>query len=400
MAQLHFRCTSCHAALRALPGTAGRKVRCPRCGVATPVPAAAPEEGHPPAPSEQVPARPARRGPKESAAQAPPEAEDPVPPSPPKVRRKRRPRPAEEADDDPRHNRRNYPGWRKVRVGLLLLLIALLVPLAQTVLSFLSRTGEAMSFVRDPAAFSASPGGSHLGFNLSGLGLLLFGLQFLPSSGYFLCTFVPVSGGLKRWAIINFSLAVLLIASHAFTMLAQARASDPRQIQADMAKMQEQAQADAKAWQQGLNERLKGAKSPEAQQRAFDDLLKENKERATRETNRLLLRLRLAQLLALLLWGLQVVFLACFLRSVAHFFKAFDLDTSCLVLIGVTLLYVSLHIVGSQAVSYSWRPGESEERFLTPGSLNCFLLPFLLGCLLLQLRLLGRIRRVIDEFLP
>src|SRR5260370_26955179 len=103
--------------------------------------------------------------------------------------------------------------------------------------------------------------------------------------------------------------------------------------------------------------------------------IQEMSERTTRQTNRFLFWLRVDFILHSLLWCLQVVLLAYFLRSVAHHFKAFDLDKSCLVWIIVALVYVTLQIPGTLVASQGWRPGQSEPRFLNPYSLNCFLSP-------------------------
>lgn len=377
MAHLHFRCTSCDQALRARPGMAGRKVQCPGCGALMPVPATTSGQRRPPdpSPSDRVPARPTRTRSEETAAQAPPEADDPAPRSSPQVRRRRRLPSVGGVNGDPRYDRRNYPGWRKVRVGLLLLLIALVVPLARPVLFY-------------------------QGIGFPGLSLLLFGLQVLPSTGYLLCTFVPVAGWPKRLAIANLALAVLLLAWQAFTMLSLAHASDPRKIERDMAKVQEQIQADSKAREEKIKEALKDPNNRDALKQLLDKEIQEMSERTTKQTNWFLLWLRVDLILRSLLWCLQVVLLACFLRGVAHFFKAYDLDNSCLVLIMVALVYVILQIPGSLVASQGWRPGQSEPRFLNPYSLNCFLLPLLLICQLLQLRLLVRIRRVVDDYLP
>jgi hypothetical protein len=300
-------------------------------------------------------------------------------------------------NDDPRYDRRNYPGWRKVRAGLLLLLIALAAELARGILYAVR--------IRFP-----------------GLDVLLVGLQVLPGVGYLLCTFVPLPGWPKRLAVVNLGLAVLLLAWQAFLLLSAAQASDPRKIEREAAKFQEQIQADQeqiqadwKAREGKLKEALKGANSPDTRKRLFDDLNKETQERldrtsketteritkeANRQINRAFWRLRVGLTLRPLLWCLQVVTLAYFLRGVAHFFKAYDLDNSCVVLTMVALAYVTLVIPGSLVVFQSWRPNQSESRFLNPYSLGCFLFPLSLTCLLLQVRLLTRIRRAVEDYLP
>jgi hypothetical protein len=114
---------------------------------------------------------------------------------------------------------------------------------------------------------------------------------------------------------------------------------------------------------------------------------------AYREINWGALLLGLSQVLYWLLWCSQIVILAWFLRGVVQFFKADDLNHSCLVLIAAALVYAILQIaLGSvmMFMSKSWHAGQ----------LTCVLLPFTLVCALLQARLIVRVRGVIAEYLP
>jgi hypothetical protein len=120
------------------------------------------------------------------------------------------------------------------------------------------------------------------------------------------------------------------------------------------------------------------------------------------------------------LWCMGVVFLAIFLTGVADFFKSPSLSDSCMVLFIVTVLYVAFYIGGSVYLSIREareheqsllstelpkiylpnQPAQENSHFLTTRNLPYFLLPFGFICLVVQVRLLVRIRRVIAEYLP
>src|SRR5262249_59682223 len=105
-------------------------------------------------------------------APRPPPADAPPPQPLPPVRRKRH-RPVA-GEDDSRRSRRNAPGWRKVNLGLLVLLIGLIAPFA--VLMF---------------AYIGVPG-AHI---------IMLALHFVPVAGYLLLTFVHSGGGVRRGGV-------------------------------------------------------------------------------------------------------------------------------------------------------------------------------------------------------
>jgi hypothetical protein len=307
----------------------------------------------------------AREGPpvekRASAGAARPPAARPLP--------RRRPQAGDEGLDplpDPRHQ----SAWRKVRLGLLLLVVALVIPLLTSLLAI-------------------------AGWTFSWLSMLLLCLQFLPSAGYVFCTFIPLGGWPKRLALVNLALALAPMILHAYSMLELARASDPRNIEKERAKVMEEVEAEQKALQETIQRSLK-EEGPQAMER----LLKEIEAKARKDVDRFLLKIKLHQTLSYLFWCLQVATLAFFLQGVARYFKSDDLATSCLVLIMAAAVYVTLAIPGSLLVLRNTGSAVPSSRFLNSHSLACFLLPFSLACTLLELRLLLRIRRVIKDYLP
>jgi hypothetical protein len=453
MTQLHFRCTSCDRALRAAPALAGRKIHCPGCGALTLV--APPGSGRPqdPATSPRRKGRADHLDPAETVAE-PPEADDHArPPRPWDRQRRQAPTDEEEgedprynehaknqarsddqitdeevATDDPRRDRRKFPGWRKVHRGLRLLVIVQAVALA--------------GLFAEPVAMR------FLGMSWLQVGLLQIVLQFLAGVGYFLCTFVPLPGWSRKAAITNLGLAALLIAVQAVGMLWLARSLDPRTTraasEASVTKMFEQAEADRKAREARFTpERAKIEADVKARREKLTALLKkdpknadikkqvadldkehlerlnqvtqvelqeiqeeaqrrvrETVSQATRGVSVTMMILGLGQVLYWLLWCFQVVVLAYFLRSVAQFFKVDDLSHTCLLLIVLALIYVLFQIaLGSFMMAQVWRPGQS-ARFLNGASLSCILLPLTLACMVMQFRLLVRVRGVIEDYVP
>jgi hypothetical protein len=322
----------------------------------------------------------------------------------------------EVAGNDPRYDRRKFPGWRKVRLGLLLLLIAQSVPLVGLLCGLV-----ALRF----------PG---MGQLLSGL--LLMALQILLSVGAVFCTFVPLSGWSRKLAITNLGLAVALAAGQAVAMLSRAHSSDPRKFEADVAKIVQESGAGVEKFQREMakleadhkarREKIRtGPKDRNTQdtQKQLSDLNKEYLEGLERLTktmrdensksgmrvvkevssqmNRKFMFLQLGLMLHSLFSCLQVVILAWFLRGVASFFKADDLKNSCLVLILAALVCVVPQLLlGSVTMFQIWRPGQSGPRFLNPTSVVCLLLPFTLTWWLLLTRLLVRVRGMLADFLP
>src|SRR5262245_41258966 len=110
-----FRCKSCAASLRVRADKAGHKVRCKRCGVVITIPTPGPPatEFEARSPDED---RSADAEPSPQSTADPSETEGPSEPVRARRKRPRRPKNLQCSADV-----RSAPGWRKVRLGMILI---------------------------------------------------------------------------------------------------------------------------------------------------------------------------------------------------------------------------------------------------------------------------------------
>jgi hypothetical protein len=185
---IRFQCPSCDAGLKVDAGKSGAKLRCPRCGDAVTVPAPADATADEAAVTREAPA--------------------PRPPRPRSRPQPRRPPPTEADDgggDKPspvRDNQAEAAALRKVRLGLLILLIAAGATIVQAIV------GQ-ISFI----VFFASPSSMMWLFgNLQTVGVLflvVMGVLVLaPMVAYVLLAFTP-----DRYASRAMIYAVLAVAA-------------------------------------------------------------------------------------------------------------------------------------------------------------------------------------------
>jgi hypothetical protein len=167
MDSITFRCKACATLLKVRADRAGHKIRCKRCGAVT-TPARELTESEP----EELPA----------GDDGDPDAKHPQSVPAPARRRKRprrQPGPSRLAD------LRNAPGWRKVRLGLILIALAMCSGLLWFVVSFFVPLGWA------PWRFL---------------------VQALPLVGNILCAFVPLKGTARGLTLANLGVIALGLA--------------------------------------------------------------------------------------------------------------------------------------------------------------------------------------------
>jgi LSD1 subclass zinc finger protein len=214
---VQFPCPSCRQLLQLPADSAGKNFRCPQCQYV----------GTMPASSGPVPAEPASVfGVKLDDPPAPPPGPDPrwqrlEEPGPPRGR-KRTKRPfegtiEEEVEADPESQRRlseRLAGWRKVRWGINVVYVALVIWVGTVALTLLTFCAIPI-LVRGGFQPSGPPGTGLASAREAGLlavilVLLLMAVGMLVNIaqivGYSLCLFVPSRTGALPWAIIAVAL--------------------------------------------------------------------------------------------------------------------------------------------------------------------------------------------------
>ncbi len=282
-----LQCVSCQRTIRAGTAAAGRKFKCPACGTVQEVP-------------------------------SPPDDE-------PGVDEERRPRPERKPKEKRRVHARDpirVAGWRKVRLGVLWLLVAAGAWLAFRTVHFLL------------AALAV------VGLRVSGTGLVLgtlvpLGLKLLAPGALVLCTFVPLKGQGKRLAIGSLAVAVLGLALGLFFSFMTSPSDPPRSVGT--------------------------ARDPQAISRALEDTLS--------EMDRQLFWMQVEGHVTSVQWCLQALVFLLFLRTVARHFKAreeadwclritwvFSVCTILSILLGVLVLSTA-ETPSPEGPSAAWRAG-------------------------------------------
>jgi hypothetical protein len=237
MESISFRCKSCSALLKVRADRAGHKGRCKHCGAAVRFPARSSTESEP----------------EIELAEADSTAHDEQPPESPGDSygfvSEPRPTSASRQRTTSRHNTRKLsaelrdaPGWRKVRIGLMVIGLALC-------------QGLLCSF----------------------LGPLFFGpwgllLLIIPTTGYVLCAFVPVKGAARNLALGNLG---VIAAALILTMIAWRMAEREKAERQRVAKEEEEQRKELADWQKEFHLRknrlaeveraIKKAKTPSKQ---------------------------------------------------------------------------------------------------------------------------------------
>jgi MFS family permease len=190
MPVIKFTCPSCGAELKAAAEKVGRKGKCAKCGCLFTIPSSAPRlqaTATPDDPPRDAPLSPgtASKQPTAGRSLAGSESEQ---------------RDIDETDaeteeqDRPRHRTDVGAEWRKVSLGLLLILIATGVGLATSLFGCVS--GFAISFSRNPS--SSQHGLFFIMVAGISIGLLR---QLATLAGYALCYFVPLQGGFRNLVV-------------------------------------------------------------------------------------------------------------------------------------------------------------------------------------------------------
>jgi hypothetical protein len=234
-------CPDCDKKLRVPDGLLGKKVRCPGCGgmfLATAGGVTGPVTDEPPSPQARRPARPSRSEAIEEKPRAParrpsaPPRDDEDEDDRPRSRRReeeeededhprrREPYDEDEEDEDTPRPRSKREGWRKVRLGINLIIISIWVILGLVVVSMcggvlIGVTGAAsMSSARTSGQAVGDPSAAATGFGVIALMALVFviGLasNVLRLAGHGFCMAVPPKRGsaIKGLAVATFALAV------------------------------------------------------------------------------------------------------------------------------------------------------------------------------------------------
>jgi hypothetical protein len=188
MPVIKFQCDTCGARLQATAERAGQKGKCTKCGSLITVPSTAPN--HPAATGSAPPEGKPRPVARKSETAVPAVDEEDV-----------------EAEDEeqPRRRADTRAGWRKVSLGLLLILGAAGGRLVLGVLGFVGAF-----------AFLTLSKGLGLGglFFLTGLGVAFtLLLEVATVGGYALCCFVPRRHGAKNLIVTTLVLGVLSMAT-------------------------------------------------------------------------------------------------------------------------------------------------------------------------------------------
>jgi hypothetical protein len=362
-----FRCASCATPLRAPADQAGHKVRCKRCGTVLTVPGrTAPE------PEARSTASTGLTGAEPPGAKGddPCETEDQTEIASTK-RRKRRRVPVLSAD------LRSDAGWRKVRLGLILIAVSPLVWLLVGVLGWL-------------LSFERYAGGWASWFYLG---------QALPLAGNTLCAFVPLKGAARTLALANLGVIALGLALTLVTTWMSQRTLDAwrtrhQQLTMEAAENDKQGQQVIKELGKGeqeLREKVKdlrrkaakGDKEAAAEERELSKKLGELSSQRLAEQQKQLkrsldLQLKLSRELtadgpgfgeriysqsSLLLFAIPIIIMSFFIRAIALALGDRTLAGSCprvaalvLLLLILQLLWTILPPGALAAVQRLWLP--------------------------------------------
>jgi hypothetical protein len=322
MPVIEFVCPSCGTKLKAASEKAGRKGKCARCAGLFTIPEAAPGQA-----TTADWAGPEHVAPRPSAKETEPARRKPVRPAPPEE---------EETDDDVGEEEEDRPrrpadpraGWRKVRLGLLLLLVttgvSLVLGLFGCISGFLPLrfTGSVLSFY---ATFAAA----HLVFDaVSGLTVL---------AGYALCRFVPPQFGSRKLATAALVLGGVGLATDTTVGVITWRISQ---------KTQEKSQELMQRTQQLLEEIRTRPKGP-APKYDPEQMMREAQE-ATQLLEPTMKVLRMSQFhthLRLLLHSAQYLLFAYFLMGLARSLENPAAALNCLNLIKLTAVLLMIQVV-------------------------------------------------------
>lgn len=228
MESLTFQCTTCATRLTVPADKVGHKARCRRCGEVVTIPASEPPE----------PGRKRRpTGPDGAAGAGPPQpppsapfevVEEPEPtPVPRRTRRRGKTSPERLAAI------RSAPGWRKVRIGLILIALSLCWLVLWAVVGFFLPLGWAPLYYLHRA---------------------------LPLAGNVLCAFVPMKGVARKLVMANLGVVAvgLALTTVAGWMTRQALADQERAIQeqTERLKARDDERARQRKEEDNLNKRL------------------------------------------------------------------------------------------------------------------------------------------------
>jgi hypothetical protein len=329
-----FRCTSCKTLLRVRANKAGQKVRCKSCGAVSTIPTRVLPE---PEPDDEATADEGSAEAERHEGCAGDKSETVgVPESVPTARRKRV---RKRASPDRAAYLRSAPGWRKVRLGLILIALAMALQcLGILVFCFVPLVWAPLTYL----------------------------LQALPLAGNLLCAFVPLKGVTRNLVIANLGVIALGLA---LTLVA-GRMSQPAADQS-LARSQEwMKKATESDEEQELRKKLAdlrkkaaagdkdAAKEEQELSRKLTDLQNNRLEEMRKESERALAELKdvssksVSGLLGFWSWvylqgtliygTIQIIMLSFFIRAVALTLDDKDLAGSCPRVAGLALLTLTL----------------------------------------------------------
>jgi hypothetical protein len=206
MESISFRCQSCATPLKARADQAGRTARCKKCGAAIRIPARAEPK---PEVEEFVITEAATEDEPAAQQERSYEAAEPAP---------RRKRPDREKRRGRAAGLRAARAWKKVRLGLILIVVAMWANIMLTLLMTLVGWIFSISFERV-------------------LAIMPYAVELVALAGNVLCVFVPIKGAPRNLALatlglIAFGLALTIISGWMY-------ASTAAEIRAAEKKMQE-----------------------------------------------------------------------------------------------------------------------------------------------------------------